>query len=99
MTAAQATIDEAYAKGELHIDNYGGFEQPNEDTAHKLAKQIIELSELEGEQYTWRFQLVDPSNTEFPTAKIAILEFTNGKHRIMYRIRRDQEKFLQAGKY
>ena len=46
MTAAQATIDEAYAKGELHIDNYGGFEQPNEDTAHKLAKQIIELSEL-----------------------------------------------------
>lgn len=92
MTAAQATIDEAYAKGELHIDNYGGFEQPNEDTAHKLAKQIIELSELEGEQYTWRFQLVDPSNTEFPTAKIAILEFTNGKHRIMYRIRTRSRK-------
>lgn len=87
MTAAQATIDEAYAKGELHIDNYGRFEPLNVDTAHKLAKQIIELSELEGEQYTWRFQLVDPSNTEFPTAKIAILEFTNGKHRIMYRIR------------
>ena len=60
MTAAQATIDEAYAKGELHIDNYGRFKQPNEDTAHKLAKQIIELSELEGEQYTWRFQLVRP---------------------------------------
>ena len=87
MTAAQATIDEAYAKGELPIDDYGGFKRPNVDTAHKLAKQIIELSELEGEQYTWKFQLVDPSSTEFPTAKIAILEFTNGKHRIMYRIR------------
>ncbi len=69
MTAAQATIDEAYAKGELHIDNYGGFEQPNEDTAHKLAKQIIELSELEGEQYTWRFQLVDPATLNFPLPK------------------------------
>lgn len=92
MTAAQATIDEAYAKGELPIDDNGYFEQPNEDTAHKLAKQIIELSELEGEQYTWRFQLVDPSNTEFPTAKIAILEFTNGKHRIMYRIRTRSRK-------
>ena len=87
MTAAQATIDEAYAKGELHIDDNGRFKPLHEDTAHKLAKQIIELSELEGEQYTWRFQLVEPSNTEFPTAKIAILEFTNGKHRIMYRIR------------
>ncbi len=87
MTAAQATIDEAYAKGELHTDDNGGFERPNVDTAHKLAKQIIELSELEGEQYTWKFQLVEPRNTEFSTAKIAILEFTNGKHRIMYRIR------------
>ncbi len=28
MTAAQATIDEAYAKGELHIDDNGGFEPP-----------------------------------------------------------------------
>lgn len=92
MTAAQATIDEAYAKGELPIDNNGRFKQPNEDTAHKLAKQIIELSELEGEQYTWKFQLVDPNNTEFPTAKIAILEFTNGKHRIMYRIRTRSRK-------
>ena len=47
MTAAQATIDEAYAKGELHIDDNGGFEPLNVDTAHKLAKQIIELSELD----------------------------------------------------
>ena len=46
MTAAQATIDEAYAKGELHIDDNGGFKPLNVDTAHKLAKQIIELSEL-----------------------------------------------------
>ena len=87
MTAAQATIDEAYAKGELPIDDYGYFEELHEDTAYKLAKQIIELSELEGKQYIWKFQLVDPSNSEFPTAKIAILEFSNGKHRIMYRIR------------
>ena len=92
MTAAQATIDEAYAKGELPIDDNGRFKPLHEDTAHKLAKQIIELSELEGEQYTWKFQLVDPSNTEFPTAKIAILEFTNGKHRIMYRIRTKSRK-------
>ena len=58
MTAAQATIDEAYAKGELHIDDNGGFEPPNEDTAHKLAKQIIELSELDT-QCQWQFSLAD----------------------------------------
>ena len=46
MTAAQATIDEAYAKGELHIDDNGGFEPLNVDTAHKLAKQIIEYLNL-----------------------------------------------------
>lgn len=54
MTAAQATIDEAYAKGELPIDNNGRFKQPNVDTAHKLAKQIIELSELDT-QCQWQF--------------------------------------------
>ena len=84
MTAAQATIDEAYAKGELHIDNYGGFKQPNEDTAHKLAKQIIELSELDT-QCQWQFSLAD-ADADFPTGKIAILQFCNGKHYIVYRI-------------
>ena len=73
MTAAQATIDEAYAKGELHIDNNGRFKQPNEDTAHKLAKQIIELSELDT-QCQWQFSLAD-TDTDFPTGKIAILQF------------------------
>lgn len=58
MTAAQATIDEAYAKGELPIDNNGGFEPLNVDTAHKLAKQIIELSELDT-QCQWQFSLAD----------------------------------------
>lgn len=58
MTAAQATIDEAYAKGELPIDNKGRFKQPNEDTAHKLAKQIIELSELDT-QCQWQFSLAE----------------------------------------
>lgn len=84
LTAAQATIDEAYAKGELHIDNYGGFEQPNEDTAHKLAKQIIELSELDT-QCQWQFSLAE-ADADFPTGKIAILQFCNGEHYIVYRI-------------
>ena len=84
MTAAQATIDEAYAKGELHIDNYGRFKQPNEDTAHKLAKQIIELSELDT-QCQWQFSLAD-ADADFPTGKIAILQFCNGEHYIVYRI-------------
>ena len=83
MTAAQATIDEAYAKGELP-DNYGGFKQPNEDTAHKLAKQIIELSELDT-QCQWQFSLAD-ADADFPTGKIAILQFCNGEHYIVYRI-------------
>lgn len=75
LTAAQATIDEAYAKGELHIDNYGGFEQPNEDTAHKLAKQIIELSELDT-QCQWQFSLAE-ADADFPTGQncyLAILQ-------------------------
>lgn len=73
MTAAQATIDEAYAKGELHIDDNGGFEPLNVDTAHKLAKQIIELSELDT-QCQWQFSLAD-ADADFPTGKIAILQF------------------------
>lgn len=84
MTAAQATIDEAYAKGELHIDGYGGFKRPNVDTAHKLAKQIIELSELDT-QCQWQFSLAD-TDTDFPTGKIAILQFCNGEQYIVYRI-------------
>ena len=84
MTAAQATIDEAYAKGELHIDDNGGFKRPDEDTAHKLAKQIIELSELDT-QCQWQFSLAE-ADTDFPTGKIAILQFCNGEHSIVYRI-------------
>ena len=84
MTAAQATIDEAYAKGELHIDDNGGFEPLNVDTAHKLAKQIIELSELDT-QCQWQFSLAD-ADADFPTGKIAILQFCNGEHYIVYRI-------------
>lgn len=78
MTAAQATIDEAYAKGELPIDNNGRFKQPNVDTAHKLAKQIIELSELDT-QCQWQFSLAE-ADADFPTGKIAILQFCNGEH-------------------
>ena len=89
MTAAQATIDEAYAKGELPIDNKGRFKQPNEDTAHKLAKQIIELSELDT-QCQWQFSLAD-TDTDFPTVKIAILQFCNGEHYIVYRWSRVQK--------
>lgn len=84
MTAAQATIDEAYAKGELPIDNNGRFKQPNVDTAHKLAKQIIELSELDT-QCQWQFSLAE-ADADFPTGKIAILQFCNGEHYIVYRI-------------
>ena len=84
MTAAQATIDEAYAKGELHTDDNGGFERPHEDTAYKLAKQIIELSELDT-QCQWQFSLAE-ADTDFPTGKIAILQFCNGEHSIVYRI-------------
>ena len=84
MTAAQATIDEAYAKGELPIDNNGRFKQPNEDTAYNLAKQIIELSELDT-QCQWQFSLAE-ADADFPTGKIAILQFCNGEHYIVYRI-------------
>ena len=84
MTAAQATIDEAYAKGELHIDDNGGFEPLSVDTAHKLAKQIIELSELDT-QCQWQFSLAE-ADADFPTGKIAILQFCNGEHYIVYRI-------------
>ena len=83
MTAAQATIDEAYAKGELPIDNNGRFKQPNEDTAYNLAKQIIELSELDT-QCQWQFSLAE-ADADFPTGKIAILQFCNGEHYIVYR--------------
>lgn len=83
MTAAQATIDEAYAKGELHFDNNGGFSQPDKDTAHRLAKQIIELSELD-ERCQWQFSLAE-ADSDSPIGKIAVLQFYNGEHLITYR--------------
>lgn len=73
MTAAQATIDEAYAKGELPIDNNGRFKQPNVDTAHKLAKQIIELSELDT-QCQWQFSLAEQTLIFLP-AKLLSCSF------------------------
>ena len=103
MTAAQATIDEAYAKGELPIDDYGGFEQLNaaadayvpSSAAVKQAmiKQILDLSEMSEDDCGWRFSITVASNTDYPTAKIDILEFCNKEHSITYRLRNINKRY------
>ena len=72
MTAAQATIDEAYAKGQLV---YSAADDAYEDDCE------------------WRFSITVASNTDYPTAKIDILEFCNKEHSITYRLRNINKRY------
>lgn len=86
LTAAQATVTEAYAKGELKPDRTNGkFGSPDAAAAPKMAKQILDLSEIDNDHCEWRFYLPDITNTDLPTAKISQFTYCNKKYCVTYR--------------
>lgn len=88
MTAAQATIDEAYAKGQLVYSAADDAYVPSSAAVKQaMIKQILDLSEMSEDDCEWRFSITVASNTDYPTAKIDILEFCNKEHSITYRLR------------
>lgn len=90
MTAAQATIDEAYAKYSAAADAY----VPSSAAVKQaMIKQILDLSEMSEDDCGWRFSITVASNTDYPTAKIDILEFCNKEHSITYRLRNINKRY------
>lgn len=90
MTAAQATIDEAYAKYSAADDAY----VPSSAAVKQaMIKQILDLSEMSEDDCEWRFSITVASNTDYPTAKIDILEFCNKEHSITYRLRNINKRY------
>lgn len=78
MTAAQATIDEAYAKGQLVYNAAADAYVPSSAAVKQaMIKQILDLSEMSEDDCEWRFSITVASNTDYPAAKIDILEFCN----------------------
>ena len=83
MTAAQATIDEAYAKGQLVYSAADDAYVPSSAAVKQaMIKQILDLSEMSEDGCEWRFSITVASNTDYPAAKIDILEFCNKEHSI-----------------
>ena len=94
MTAAQATIDEAYAKGQLVYNAAADAYVPSSPAVKQaMIKQILDLSEMSEDDCEWRFSITVPSNTDYPTAKIDILEFCNKEYSITYRLRTINRKY------
>ena len=94
MTAAQATIDEAYAKGQLVYSAAADAYVPSSAAVKQaMIKQILDLSEMSEDDCGWRFSITVASNTDYPTAKIDILEFCNKAHSITYRLRNINKRY------
>ena len=67
MTAAQATIDEAYAKGQLVYSAADDAYVPSSAAVKQaMIKQILDLSEMSEDDCEWRFSITVASNTDYP---------------------------------
>lgn len=85
LTAAQATVSEAYAKEQLVSSDGVIYDKPA-DTANDMAKQIWELSELDpnNKKITWRFTVAGPGSPTLTPGVIDTFEYCNGAYRITY---------------
>lgn len=85
LTAAQATVTEAYAEGTLEMDDEKvAYKAPNKDDAHWMAKQIMELSEMGEDSCTWWFSLGTRAS-DLPAAKIAVFNYYREPYYVTYR--------------
>ena len=86
LTAAQATVSEAYAKEQLVSSDGVIYDKPADKAANDMAKQIWELSELDpnNKKITWRFTVAGLKNPILTPGVIDTFEYCNGAYRITY---------------
>lgn len=82
LTAAQATVSEAYGTGDLKVGTGNAITVTNKDA---LAKQINELAELKTGA-SWKFDVVLGSETNYKSIKIQNLIYSDGKNSIAYNV-------------
>lgn len=96
LTAAQATVSEAYGTGDIKLTNTGTNDAPAytvafKDAAAKTAavKQINELAELKsGASWTFNVKVVDGSAT-YKKVVVDTLVYSNGTNSIVYSLGTD----------
>lgn len=96
LTAAQATVSEAYGTGDIKLTNTGTNDAPAytvafKDAAAKTAavKQINELAELKsGASWTFNVKVVDGSAT-YKKVAVDTLVYSNGTNSIVYSLGTD----------
>ena len=82
LTAAQATVSEAYGTGDLKVGTSGAITVTNKAA---LANQINELAELKADA-SWKFDVVVGSETNYKSIKIQNLIYSDGKNSIAYNV-------------
>ena len=80
LTAAQATVSEAYGTGDLKVGTDGAITVTNKSA---LASQINQLAELKAGA-SWKFDVVVGSETNYKSIKIKNLIYSDSKNSIAY---------------
>ena len=80
LTAAQATVSEAYGTGDLKVGTDGTITVTNKSA---LADQVNQLAELKSGA-SWKFDVVVGSETNYKSVKINNLIYSDGKNSIAY---------------
>lgn len=82
LTAAQATVSEAYGTGDLKVGTDGAITVTNKAA---LASQINQLAELKTGA-SWKFDVVVGTETNYKSIKIQNLIYSDGKNSIAYNV-------------
>lgn len=82
LTAAQATVSEAYGTGDLKVGTDGAITVTNKAA---LASQINQLAELKTGA-SWKFDVVLGSEANYKSIKIQNLIYSDGKNSIAYNV-------------
>lgn len=82
LTAAQATVSEAYGTGDLKLADNGTI-TVTETSKSALASQINQLAELKSGA-SWKFDVVVGSETNYKSIKIKNLIYSDSKNSIAY---------------
>lgn len=82
LTAAQATVSEAYGRGDLKVGDGDTITVTNKSA---LASQINQLAELK-DGASWKFDVVVGSEPNYKSIKIKNLIYSDGKNSIAYNV-------------
>lgn len=89
LTAAQATVSEAYGNGDIVVDSTGtvGLKKTTGDatiSTDDMVKQINQLAEVKKDA-SWSFTVkVDDNTADYKTVKIEKLYYSDGKNAVCY---------------